>query len=31
MNIVGKNITLRAIEKEDLELLNKWANNVEIQ
>ncbi|WP_026452220.1 GNAT family N-acetyltransferase [Aequorivita capsosiphonis] len=31
MNIQGKNIKLRAIEKEDLELLNKWANTVEIQ
>lgn len=31
MNIEGKKITLRAIEREDLILLNKWANNAEIQ
>lgn len=31
MNIEGKTIILRAIEKEDLEILNKWANNAEIQ
>jgi RimJ/RimL family protein N-acetyltransferase len=31
MNIKGKMVTLRAIEKEDLELLHKWANDPEIQ
>lgn len=31
MNIQGKTILLRAIEREDLALLNKWANDVEIQ
>jgi RimJ/RimL family protein N-acetyltransferase len=31
MNIYGKNVVLRAIEQEDLTLLNKWANNPEIQ
>ncbi|SMC40742.1 GNAT family N-acetyltransferase [Moheibacter sediminis] len=30
MNILGKNVTLRAIEKEDLPLLHKWANDPEI-
>lgn len=31
MNIEGRNIVLRAIEDEDLDLLQKWANNPEIQ
>nr|WP_317632843.1 GNAT family protein [uncultured Flavobacterium sp.] len=31
MNIEGKRVFLRAIEKEDLVLLNSWANNIEIQ
>jgi RimJ/RimL family protein N-acetyltransferase len=31
MNIQGKNIMLRAIERDDLELLHNWANNPEIQ
>lgn len=31
MNIKGKNVTLRAIEIEDLEILKKWANEPEIQ
>lgn len=31
MNIKGKVISLRAIERGDLELLNKWANDPEIQ
>lgn len=31
MNIVGNGIILRAIEKEDLELLHKWANDPETQ
>lgn len=31
MNIIGANITLRAIEKNDLPLLHKWSNNPEIQ
>lgn len=31
MNILGKTILLRAIEKEDLVILNKWANDIEIQ
>lgn len=31
MNITGKTITLKAIEIEDLELLNKWGNDPEIQ
>jgi len=31
MNIEGKIVTLRAIEKTDLELLHKWTNNSEIQ
>ena len=31
MNIKGKNITLRALELEDLSLLQKWANDPEIQ
>lgn len=30
MNIRGKKVVLRAIEKEDLELLNKWSNDPEI-
>ena len=30
MNIKGKKITLRAIEKGDLELLHKWSNDPEI-
>lgn len=30
MNILGKNVTLRAIEREDLPLLHKWANDPEI-
>lgn len=31
MNIQGKKIVLRAIEREDLPLLQKWANDTEIQ
>ncbi len=31
MNIKGKNITLRAIELEDMVLLHKWANDPDIQ
>ncbi len=31
MNIEGRHVTLRAIEEEDLEILQKWANNPEIQ
>jgi RimJ/RimL family protein N-acetyltransferase len=31
MNIIGKNVVLRAIEYDDLNLLNKWANDPEIQ
>jgi len=31
MNIVGDLVTLKAIELEDLELLNKWGNDPEIQ
>jgi|JI9StandDraft_1071089.scaffolds.fasta_scaffold298408_1 RimJ/RimL family protein N-acetyltransferase len=31
MNIVGKKVTLRAIEAQDLELLNRWANDAGIQ
>lgn len=31
MNIRGKHVLLRAIEREDLPLLNKWANDPEIQ
>ncbi|MCG9909996.1 MAG: GNAT family N-acetyltransferase [Flavobacteriales bacterium] len=31
MNIYGKLVKMRAIEKEDLVLLNKWANDPEIQ
>lgn len=31
MRIKGEKIILRAVEKEDLELLNKWANDEEIQ
>ncbi|MBS0381950.1 MAG: GNAT family N-acetyltransferase [Proteobacteria bacterium] len=31
MNIVGKHVLLRAIEREDLLLLNRWANDPEIQ
>ncbi len=31
MNIKGKNITLRAIEQEDLTLLQKWANDPDTQ
>src|SRR5690606_14887914 len=30
MNIIGKKVTLRAIEREDLELLHKWSNDPEI-
>jgi len=30
MNILGKNIVLRAIEKEDLPLLHRWANAPEL-
>jgi RimJ/RimL family protein N-acetyltransferase len=30
MNIKGKKVTLRAIEQNDLELLNKWSNDPEI-
>jgi RimJ/RimL family protein N-acetyltransferase len=31
MNIKGKTVTLRAIEQDDLPILNKWANDPEIQ
>lgn len=31
MNIVGKNIILRAIEESDLEALHRWANDSETQ
>lgn len=31
MNIKGVNVVLRSIEQEDLQLLNKWANDEEIQ
>lgn len=31
MNIKGKIVTLRAIEKNDLDLLHKWSNDPEIQ
>jgi RimJ/RimL family protein N-acetyltransferase len=31
MNVVGKEIILRAIEKTDLPLLQQWSNNPEIQ
>jgi RimJ/RimL family protein N-acetyltransferase len=31
MNIKGKHVLLRAIEREDLPLLNQWANDPEIQ
>lgn len=31
MDIKGKIVTLRAVEKEDLSLLQKWANDPEIQ
>lgn len=31
MNIHGKKVVLKAIEEADLELLNKWANDPEIQ
>ncbi|CAN1532007.1 RimL Acetyltransferases, including N-acetylases of ribosomal proteins [Flavobacteriaceae bacterium] len=31
MNIVGNIVTLKAIELEDLDLLNKWGNDPEIQ
>ncbi len=31
MNIKGKSIVLRAIEKSDLDLLQKWSNDPEIQ
>lgn len=31
MNIVGKRVALRAIERYDLESLNRWANDPEIQ
>jgi RimJ/RimL family protein N-acetyltransferase len=31
MNIKGKTVTLKAIELEDLDLLNKWGNDPEIQ
>ena len=30
MNIIGKTVKLRAVEIDDLELLNKWANDPEI-
>jgi len=30
MNIKGKKVVLRAIEKDDLELLHKWSNDPEI-
>jgi RimJ/RimL family protein N-acetyltransferase len=29
MNLIGKNVLLRAIEKEDMPLLHKWANDPE--
>jgi RimJ/RimL family protein N-acetyltransferase len=31
MNIIGKQVTLRAIEKNDLDLLQKWSNNPDVQ
>lgn len=31
MNILGKHVLLRAIEREDLPQLNRWANDPEIQ
>jgi len=31
MNILGKKVTLRAIEEKDLELLHKWANDPALQ
>ena len=31
MNILGRNVTLRAIEASDLPLLHQWANDPEIQ
>ena len=31
MNIEGKNVYLSAIEQEDLDLLQKWSNDPEIQ
>lgn len=31
MNIIGKIVTLKAVELEDLDLLNKWGNDPEIQ
>lgn len=31
MNISGKKVTLRAIEKKDLPLLQKWSNDQEVQ
>ena len=31
MNIKGKKVTLRAIDKSDLPLLHNWANDPEIQ
>ncbi len=31
MNIKGKSVVLRAVEREDLDLLHKWANNPELQ
>ncbi|MES2779626.1 MAG: GNAT family protein [Bacteroidota bacterium] len=31
MNLIGTNVVLRAIEKEDLPLLQQWANDPEIQ
>ena len=30
MNIKGKIVTLRAIEKKDIDLLHKWSNDPEI-
>lgn len=30
MNITGKHVTLRAVEREDLPLLHRWANDPEI-
>jgi RimJ/RimL family protein N-acetyltransferase len=30
MNIIGKKVTLRAIQEEDLPLLHKWANDPEV-
>ena len=30
MNIRGKKVVLRAIERQDLELLHKWSNDPEI-